>query len=363
MFLRRLFVFLLLLSLSACGGASQTSAPATSASATSASATSAPATSAPAQPSAASGGGPRTSVIIAMPYIPNIQFAPYYIAKARGYYAAAGIDVTFDYQYETDSVQRVAQGNAQFGLAGGDSVLLARAQGLPIVTVATNSQRSPTVFFSKAALNIKTPADLKGKSVGIPGRFGASYIGLLALLYANQMTENDLNIQEVGFAQVQALSEDKIQVASGYGNNEPVQLAQQGIPVNVIKVSDSYDLVSDGLLTNEALIVQQPDLVRGFVQATLHGMQDVIDDPDAAFTLSLEEIPELKSADEATRQLQRQVLQETLPYWQSDGTARNGLGYTDEASWLATHTFLRASGLLTKDVDIKAAVTNAFIPR
>jgi NitT/TauT family transport system substrate-binding protein len=352
MFLRRLFVFLLLLSLSACGGASQTSAPATSVSAT----------SAPAQPSAVS-GGQRTSVIIAMPYIPNIQFAPYYIAKARGYYAAAGIDVTFDYQYETDSVQRVAQGNAQFGLAGGDSVLLARAQGLPIVTVATNSQRSPTVFFSKAALNIKTPADLKGKSVGIPGRFGASYIGLLALLYANQMTENDLNIQEVGFAQVQALSEDKIQVASGYGNNEPVQLAQQGIAVNVIKVSDSYALVSDGLLTNENLIRQQPDLVRGFVQATLHGMQDVIDDPDAAFTLSLEEIPELKSADEATRQLQRQVLQETLPYWQSEGTSKNGLGYTDEASWLATHTFLRASGLLTKDVDIKAAVTNEFIPR
>ena len=345
MFLRRLFVFLLALSLSACGGASQTSVPATAV---------------PAQPSPA-GSGPRTSVIIAMPYIPNVQFAPYYVAKARGYYAEAGIDVTFDYQYETDSVQRVAQGNAQFGLAGGDSVLLARAQGLPIVTVATNSQRSPTVFFSKAALNITTPADLKGKSVGIPGRFGASYIGLLALLYANQMTENDLNIQEVGFAQVQALSEDKIQVASGYGNNEPVQLTQQGIAVNVIKVSDSYDLVSDGLLTNETLIREQPELVRGFVQATLRGMQDVISDPDAAFTLSLEEISELKSADEATRQLQRQVLQETLPYWQSDGTAKHGLGYTDESSWLATHTFLRASGLLTKDVDIKAAVTNEFI--
>jgi NitT/TauT family transport system substrate-binding protein len=217
------------------------------------------------------------------------------------------------------------------------------------------------VFFSKAALNIKAPADLKGKSVGIPGRFGASYIGLLALLYANQMSENDLNIQEVGFAQVQALSEDKIQVASGYGNNEPVQLAQQGIAVNVIKVSDSYALVSDGLLTNETLIREQPELVRGFVQATLRGMADVISDPEAAFTLSLEEIAELKSADEATRQLQFQVLQATLPYWQSEGTAKNGLGYTDEASWLATHTFLRASGLLTKDVDIKAAVTNEFI--
>ncbi|HYF65171.1 MAG TPA: hypothetical protein VD886_20255, partial [Herpetosiphonaceae bacterium] len=86
-----------------------------------------------------------------------------------------------------------------------------------------------------------------------------------------------------------------------------------------------------------------------------------IGDPDATFALSLEEIPELKSADAATQDLQRQVLQETLPYWQSDGTKANGLGHTDEASWQATHTFLRDSGLLTKDVDIKAAFTNEFI--
>jgi NitT/TauT family transport system substrate-binding protein len=348
MCVRRLLVIWLALALTACGTAAQPTAGTTS-------------SPAPA-PSATAGGLP-TSVILAMPYIPNIQFAPYYVAKARGYYSEAGIDVTFDYQYETDSVQRVALGTAQFGLASGDSVLLARAQGLPIVTVATNSQRSPIVLFSKADLNIKTPADLKGKSVGIPGRFGASYLGLLALLYANTMSENDLNIQEVGFAQLQALSEDKIQVASGYGNNEPIQLRQQGMQVNVIKVSDFYDLISDGLLTNETLIREQPTLVRGFVQATLRGMQDVINDPDAAFSLSLAEIPELKGADSATQQLQRQVLQETLAYWQSAGTAQYGLGHTDQASWQATHSFLRASGLLTSDVDVTAAFTNEFISK
>ena len=73
-----------------------------------------------------------------------------------------------------DVVQRIAQGTVQFGMASGDSILLARAQGLPVVTVATNSQRFAAVFFSKAESNIKTPADLKGKSVGIPGHFGAS---------------------------------------------------------------------------------------------------------------------------------------------------------------------------------------------
>ena len=77
-----------------------------------------------------------------------------------------------------------------------------------------------------------------------------------------------------------ALTEGKVQVASGYGNNEPVQLDQQGIKVNVINVADFYPLASDGIITSEALIKDQAATVRGFVRATLKGMQDVIANPD-----------------------------------------------------------------------------------
>ena len=318
-----------------------------------------PAATAQPQPTAGATQEPH-AVTMAMPYIPNVQFAPFYVADKKGYYAAEGLKVVFDYNFETDVVKRVAQGTVQFGAASGDSVLLARAQGLPVVTVATMSQQFPVVFFSKVEENITTPADLKGKSVGIPGRFGSSYIGLLALLYANKMQESDLNVQEIGFAQVAALSEGKVQVASGYGNNEPVQLEQQGIRVNIIRVADFYPLASDGIITSEALINGQPEVVRGFVRATLRGMRDTIDNPDEAFQISLEYIPELKSADAATQQLQRKVLQATLPYWQSEATRQHGLGYTDMASWQATLTFMRDSGLLKSDVDLSKAFTNQF---
>jgi NitT/TauT family transport system substrate-binding protein len=168
-------------------------------------------------------------------------------------------------------------------------------------------------------------------------------------------------VQDIGFAQVQVFSEGKVEVASGYGNNEPVQLAAQGIPVNVIKVADFYPLASDTIITGEALIKDQPDTVRAFVRATLKGMQDAIANPDEAFTISLEYVQELKSADQKTQQLQRQVLQETLPYWQSELTAKEGLGFTDVQSWQATHTFLRDSALLKSDVDLSKAFTNEFI--
>lgn len=350
--IRLIAIALLAALLAACGGAAPAGAP-----------TAAPAavpTVAPAAAPAAS-GQPLRQITLAMPYIPNVQFAQYYMADQRGYYAAEGLKITFDYNFETDVVQRVAQGTVQFGMASGDSVLLARAQGLPVVTVATNSQRFPTVFFSKADANIKTPADLKGKSVGIPGHFGASYIGLLALLYANQMKESDLNIQDIGFAQVAALTEGKVQVASGYGNNEPIQLEQQGVKVNLIKVADFYPLASDGIITSEALIKDQPDVVRGFVRATLKGMQDVIAAPDEAFKISLDVIPELKSSDAKIQDLQRKVLQETLPYWQSDLTGQQGLGFSDIKSWEATHKFMRDSGLLKSDVDLSKAVSNEYI--
>ncbi|HEY1013230.1 MAG TPA: ABC transporter substrate-binding protein [Herpetosiphonaceae bacterium] len=308
-------------------------------------------------------GGAQAVVTVAMPYIPNVQFAPFYMAKSKGYYAQAGLDVRFDYQYETESVQRVAQRSAQFGMAGGDSVLLARAQGLPIVTVATNSQRTPTVFFSKAELNIGTPNDLKGKRVGIPARAGASYIGLQSMLTATGIDERELDVREVGFAQVQALTENQIDAASGYANNEPVLLAKQGVKVNVLRVADYFALASDGIIAHEQLIAEQPELVRSFVQATLRGMADVIADPSGAFAVCLAEIPELSSADAATQDLQRAVLAETIPFWQSEQTAARGLGYTDAASWRATHSFLRQADLLVADVDVSRSFTNEFIKK
>ena len=305
--------------------------------------------------------GETKPVTLAMSYIPNVQFAHFYVAEKKGYYAQEGLQVSFDYNFETDIIQRIAQDTVQFGMGSASSILLARSQGLPVVTVATNSQKFPTVFYSKAEQNIQKPTDLKGKTVGIPGRFGDAYIGLQALLYASKLKESDLNVQEIGFTQVAALTQDKVQVASGYGNNEPIQLDLQGIKVNVIRVADAYPLASDGLITSEKLTKTQPELVRAFVRATFRGMRDVIADPDSAFATSLEYIPELKKADQATQQLQRKVLQATLDYWQSDLTSTQGLGYTNITSWQATHTFLRDSGLLKSDVDLSKAFSNEYL--
>ncbi|MFQ3662672.1 MAG: ABC transporter substrate-binding protein [Chloroflexaceae bacterium] len=300
-------------------------------------------------------------VTLAMSYIPNVQFAPYYMAAAKGYYAEAGLEVTFDYNFETDVVQRVGawpESGVAFATASGTSTLLARQQRLPVKTVMTLYQQFPIVFFAKSSTGLKSAEDLKGKTVGIPGSFGESFYGLLALRYANQLDEDAFTVQEIGFTQAQAVLEDKVPVAIGYAMNEPVLLRQQGVEVDVLRVADVYNLAANGIVVSERFIAAEPEVVRGFVTASLKGLRATLDNPDEAFEVSLGFIPEANLGDV---DLQRQVLLESLPYWYSEKTNVEGLGYTDVALWKATEQFMRDAGLLASPVEVSDAFTNEFI--
>lgn len=298
----------------------------------------------------------RRAIIVGMPYIPNVQFAHFYLAAEKGFFADEGLDVTFDYNFENDVVQRIASKNKiEFALASADSILLARAQGLPVKAVMSTSQEFPVAFMSKSTLPLATPADLKGKVIGIPGRFGASYIGLQALLYAGGLTEADVTIQEVGFNQVPVLLSDKVQIISGYANNEPIQLAAQGTAVNVLRVADFYPMASDQLIVNEALIGTEKDVVTKFTRALQKGMQAVSDDPAAAYTTSLKYIPEAKPSDQAVT---TDVLKATITMWKANTST---FGLVQPAQWAKTHELLRAVSALKEDLDVSSAYDASFV--
>lgn len=302
----------------------------------------------------ANGSGELTKIKLPMGYVPNIQFAPMYVAIQKGYFREAGLDVELDYKFETDGVALVAANEIPFAVVSGEQVLLARSQELPVTYVAAWYQQYPVSVVAKSELGILIPQDLKGKKIGLPGLYGANYIGLLALLSEAKMSPSDVTFDSVGFNQVELMATGEQDVVVGYTANEPIQLRARGIPVTEIRVADYVQLASNGILASEKVIAQNPDLVRAFVGAFLKGLADTIANPDEAFKLSESYIPNFADLD---ANVQTQVLATSIEQWKAER-----LGYSDPQAWENMQAVLLEAGLIDQELDLSKAFTNKFVP-
>ncbi|HSR33919.1 MAG TPA: ABC transporter substrate-binding protein, partial [Anaerolineae bacterium] len=226
---------------------------------------------------------PTQKVTLAMGFIPNVQFAPFYVAVEKGYFAEEGIEIEFDYGWETDLLKLVGGDELQFAIASGDQVILARSQGLPVVYVLNWYRRFPVCVVSVAEAGIRGPSDLVGKQVGTPATYGASYIGWRALLDAVGLKETDVELISIGYTQVAALTEGQVDAAICYAMNEPIQMEVGGESIDIIYVADYANLVSNGLITNDKTVQDRPELAQGMVRAGLRGLAYTLEHPDEAF--------------------------------------------------------------------------------
>jgi len=354
--------------LAACGGSSTTATPpATAPVATTGlvGTTAPPATAAPAAsratgaasttaaPSVVS-GKPPTNVRVAFSYIPNVQFAQFYMADAKGRFAAEGLKAQFDYGSSSDLMQLTARGERDFLNASGDEVALARAQGVPVVYVAAVYQQYPIAVFAPKGKGLTDAQSLTKLKVGIPSRNGANYIGLKAILYANKIDEAKVNLQEVGFSQAQSIAQGKVDAGVGYVNNDVVQLKAQGVDVDVLRDSDVYNLPSAGIVTSEKMLAEHPDTVRAFLRALIAGMHDTQADPKGAFAEVLKIVPEAaKTAD-----VQQQVLAATIDL--SGDPAK--YGQIDPAAWTRMTTFMKETTLVKGNPKPEEMFSTKFLP-
>ena len=298
--------------------------------------------------------GALTKIRLPMGYIPNIQYAPFYVAVEKGYFRDAGIELEFDYKFETDGVALVGSGELPFALVSGEQILLARSQGLPVTYVAAWYQQYPVSVVAKSDLGVLVPQDLKGKKIGLPGLFGANYVGLRALLFEVKMSESDVTLDSIGFNQVELVAAGKQDVVVGYAANEPIQLRAQGIPVTEIRVADYVQLASNGILASEDVISENPQLVRRFVGAFLMGLADTIANPEEAFKISASYIPNFADLD---ADVQKQILETSIEQWQAER-----LGYSDPQAWENMRNVLLEMGLIPENMDLNKAFTNEFVP-
>jgi NitT/TauT family transport system substrate-binding protein len=292
-----------------------------------------------------------------MGYIPDVQFAPFYVAAEKGYFVAEGIAIEFVTQFENDSAPLLGINDLQFANISAEQVLQARAQGLPLVYVAAWYQKFPIAVVARQSLGLASPADLKGQTIALPGLFGASYVGVRALLKTANVTESEVTLNAIGFNQVSVFTANEADIVVGYANNEPVQLAASGQALTIFNVADYAALASNGMVTNEQTIKANPALVRGMVRALLRGLADTIANPDEAFELSKKYVEALTNADAATTATQRQVLAASIELWKAER-----LGHINPQGWDNTQATLLDMGLLTAPLDVRQAFTNEFVP-
>ncbi len=329
----------------------------------------APSSSAPSVPTA-SGPAPSveisqepsqvaTALNVGLGFIPSVQFAPFYLAEQAGYYDEGGLDVTFRHGTDYDVIALVGQGELDLGLADGTSVIPAASNAIPIRYVATVYGRFPSVVFAKSASGIRAPADLDGRKVGIPGRFGSSWIMLQALLASADLTPADVEIVEYpDFGQGAAVTQGAVEAATGFVNNEPVQLRLAGEDVTVLRVDEITPLPGNGLIAGTDTLETKGDAIRSFIAATLRAMEEIAASPEIGLDAAIEQVPDLA----ATRGTQAAILDATIDVWRGPAQEAGGLGAIEPADWGASIDFMTQLGLVPNPVTVDELIDSGFLP-
>ena len=305
----------------------------------------------------ASSAAPATPTI-GLTYIPNIQFSPFYVAESTGLFSAKGVKPTLRHHGASEGLfTALAAGQEDFVIAGGDEMLQARAEGADLIAIAAYYHTYPVVIIVPEASGVASTADLRGKKIGIPGRYGESWFGLQVALKAAGLTEKDVSIEEIGYTQQAALTTGKVDAIVGFANNDAVQFGLAGFKTRSLPLADKVPLVGISLITSRAYAKANPETTRAVADAMVAGVKAVVADPAAAVTASVPYVPGLAAAD--AQKSARATLDATVKVMSNaDGSVS---GKLDPAAWTAMAAFMAEQGLTSSAQDPAAAMSTEYV--
>jgi putative hydroxymethylpyrimidine transport system substrate-binding protein len=304
----------------------------------------------------ASGTKPFT---VMLDWFPNADHAPLYAAIAHGDFRAAGLDVKPVVPSQTDEpLKLLAAGKVDMAISYEPELLLARDQGLKLVSVGALVQRPLTSIIALPAGGVRGVSELQGKTVGTAGiPYQAAM--LKAALNGAHINPSHVHEVNVGFSLVPAMLSGKVDATlGGYWNYEAIQLRLQHrqptvIPIDRAGVPTYNELV---LVVRESDARTRGQDLRAFLQALSNGERAVRADPAGAARLVVKANPSLD------RRLQLESIKRTLPA-ATPASPRNPYGWQDPSAWAAFASWMFSHGLIKHAPGAELPpFTNEYLP-
>lgn len=291
-----------------------------------------------------------TPITVQLSWFHQAEFAGFYAAEQNGYYAEEGLQVSFiEGGPEVDFITPVADGTAQFGVAQPADLILARADGKPVRSIAVIYRRSPIVFVSHADLGITRPQDFVGKKIRSAITLDQT---LRAVMTRVGVTPDQYEIVHLP-GDVSLFAAREIPVWGGFINVFVLDVQRAGHELNIVYPDDyGIHFYGDVLVTTDQLIAKNPELVESFTRATLKGWTYAVENPTAIGAFVQKYQPD------ADEDLERARMTASLPLV---NTGEDFIGWIKPQVWETMEKTLREQGVLTQSVDITQVYTLQFL--
>ncbi len=285
----------------------------------------------------------------------QVAFAPWMLAQHKGYYAAEGLKINFQPgRGGVDAAKQVGAGNAPMCGAFGDTPIIVRAQGVPVKSVAVLGGRSMTTIAVHADSTIKSPKDLKGKTITAMSYADSGYFALLAMLAGAGLNKGDVDAQAAGPAGVWQLFASRKADAMTAVPEWIAEARGTGAKLHLMPAFDYTKSMAQAILASDEVIKKRPELVRKVVRATLRGMRDIMTDPKAATRDYIAAVPAHKGREA--------FVEETFGLYNSlVYPGQTVLGQMDSQRLSDLQRFYVSQNIVPKESPLADLFTNEFV--
>lgn len=294
-------------------------------------------------------------IVVVLDWYPNTNHTGLYVALEKGFFAEEGLNVSIVEPAKMSAEQMVASGNAHFGVSFQEFVTYARAEGLPVVSIAAVIQHNTSGFAWLKASGISSPRDWEGKTYGAWGtEIEEVILKTIARKYGIDWSK--IKVQTVGQLDfVTGLRQKVFDFQWVFYGWEVIAAKLAGLDVEFLALKDIdevFDYYTPVLITSEKLIQQSPELVRKFLRAVSKGYVFAKNNPEESARILLKYAPELdeKLVIESQKYLSAKYWEDS-PKW----------GWQDEKVWRRFYQWMRENNLVS-EIQIEKAFTNEFLP-